>query len=387
MEMLWIFYSWLFPTILILSISCLFIYTLCPTNSPYGITNPKFPPSPQRLPIIGNLHQLQGKNRHQTLWKLSQKHGPVMLLHFGSKPFLVISSSTMAKEVLKTHDHLLCTRPNFQGTKQLTYNYLDIAFSPHDNHWREMRKVLVSEFLGPKRAKLFNHVTMMEISDMIQSLSLHPSNVAVNLDNKFLALTNAIICKVAFGKSYREEPFKGVTLKEMIDEAMVMLGDSFGDIFPVFGRILDKIGGRNHRMEVCFRNIDGYIQRILNEHTDNTAEETNDFEKDFVHALLELRSNKSTCDGSQLTTDDMKALILDVFLGGIDSTVVTMVWAMSEIVRNSRVMQKLQTEIRRKPYDCTHLLLCLSHTNALAIVRLVGTMYSPEQEFLSMHGQ
>ncbi|KAI3721536.1 hypothetical protein L2E82_32552 [Cichorium intybus] len=344
--MLTIVPSWLFATVIVLSISCFFIYTLSQRNPSFAVPNPKFPPSPRKLPIIGNLHQLLGKHRHQILWRLSQKYGPVMLLHFGSKPFLVISSSTMAKQVFKTHDHMLCTRSFFQGTKRLTYNYLDIAFSPHDDHWKEMRKILVTEFLGPKRARLFNHVTEMEIKDMVHSLSLHPPNTAVNLDDKFLALTNAIVCKVAFGKSYKEEPFSGATVKEMINEATVMLSGSFGDTFPIFGWILDEIGGWNSRLQNCFGNMDGYFQSILSEHIDNTAEEMNESEKDFIHALLELWSNKTTSHSSQLTMDDMKALMMDVFLGGIDSTSVTMVWAMSEIVRDSRVMQKLQAEIR-----------------------------------------
>nr|GEX08576.1 tubulin alpha chain-like [Tanacetum cinerariifolium] len=31
---------------------------------------------------------------------------------------------------------------------QVSYNYLGIAFSSHNNHWREMRKLFVSEFLA-----------------------------------------------------------------------------------------------------------------------------------------------------------------------------------------------------------------------------------------------
>nr|GEU79584.1 tubulin alpha chain [Tanacetum cinerariifolium] len=49
---------------------------------------------------------------------------------------------------------------------QVSYNYLDIAFSSHNNHWREMHKLLVSEFLGPKRAKLPNYVLVTKINNM-----------------------------------------------------------------------------------------------------------------------------------------------------------------------------------------------------------------------------
>ncbi|KAI7736801.1 LOW QUALITY PROTEIN: hypothetical protein M8C21_011236 [Ambrosia artemisiifolia] len=316
-------------------------YTARFTGSSMTIT--KHPPGPQRLPIIGNLHQLVGKHRHQALWKLSQTYGPVMLLYFGSKPYIIISSSALAKQILKTNDLLFCTRPFYEGTKVLTYNYLDIAFSPYDNHWKEMRKVFVSELLGPERAGLFNDVTEMEIEGVVQSIYSHLGTV-VNLENKLLALVFAVVCKVAFGKSYREEPFRGATLKEMLDEAKHMLGGSIGDHFPIIGRKLDKLSGWSDRLDKCFSNLDGYVQMVLDEHLDHGGSEISGHEKDFVHALIELSSKDSR--GSGLSKDDIKALIMDVLTGGTDTIVVTMVWAMSEIVRNPRVMQKLQNEIR-----------------------------------------
>ncbi|KAI3748371.1 hypothetical protein L6452_11396 [Arctium lappa] len=208
-----------------------------------------------------------------------------------------------------------------------------------------MRKVFVSELLGPKRAGLFNHVTEMEIEGVVRSLSLLPSGTAVNIDNKLLALVFGIVCKVAFGKSYREEPFRGATLKEMLDEAKKMLGGSIGDHFRL-GRILDKLSGWSGRLDKCFSNLDGYVQMVLDEHLNHEDGEISEREKDFVHALIDLSSKENTRDQSCLTKDDMKALIMDVLTGGTDTIVVTMVWAMSEVARNPRVMKKLQSEIR-----------------------------------------
>ncbi|XP_071738431.1 parthenolide synthase-like [Rutidosis leptorrhynchoides] len=349
--------SWFFTTLFMLI--CIFIW-----RSTYGSSKGayKLPPSPTKLPIIGNLHQILTKPRHEALWDLSKKHGPIMQIHIGSKPYLIISSPTMAKQILKTQDHVFCSRPLFEATKQLTYNFLDIAFSPHSSHWRDMRKLLVTELLGPKRAKLFKSVLVMEIETMISTLSSHPSNTQVNLNRLFLTIVKGLVCKVAFGNNYREEPLKGPSWEVMLSETMLLLNGSVGDSFPWLGRIIDNVTGWNSRLSNGFSNLDAYIDTLIDDHRKHNLEEISDDEKDFVHSLLEL-SSTANASGLQLTNGDIKALIMDVLTGGIDTTVVTMVWAMSEIIRNPRVMQKLQKEIR----DCTGR---IEHVNELDIAKM-----------------
>ncbi|KAG8638755.1 hypothetical protein MANES_14G058718v8 [Manihot esculenta] len=60
----------------------------------------KLPPSPPKLPIIGNLHQL-GALPNRSLKKLSDKYGPLMLMHFGKVPTLVVSTAEMVHEITK----------------------------------------------------------------------------------------------------------------------------------------------------------------------------------------------------------------------------------------------------------------------------------------------
>ncbi|KAL4567436.1 hypothetical protein LXL04_023020 [Taraxacum kok-saghyz] len=294
----------------------------------------KIPPGPRRLPLIGTLHRLIGKDGvHQTLRNLSETYGPAMLLHFGAQPVLVISSTEMAAEVLKTHDQKMCTRPYSKSTNRLSYNYKDIAFAPHNDHWRDMRKVMVSEFLGAKRMRLYNRVMENEMEDMVRSLSsMSSSRITVNLDDMLFNLVNDVVCKVAFGKTYRENTFNGKTMKEIVDESVVMLGGSFADIFPTFGWIFDRLSGWDRRLEKCVNDFDGFLEMILD---DNREGKTNEHGNDFV----------SDCS-DVLNRDEMKALMMNVYEGAFDTTAITIVWAMSEIVKNPRVMRKLQNEIR-----------------------------------------
>ncbi|CAH1454065.1 unnamed protein product [Lactuca virosa] len=170
---------------------------------------------------------------------------------------------------------------------------------------------------------------------MLDSFSSLPLNTTIDLDERLFHLVTDIVSKVAVGKSYREETFRGKKLKEMLDDLVISLCGSVSDIYPgKLGLILDELLGFNRRLEKTFSNFDAFLQMVLDEHIDHTG--TSDHEKDMVDACR-----------SQLTTNEMKALLMNVLNGAIDTTTTTMVWTMSEIIKNPRVMQKLQEEIRR----------------------------------------
>lgn len=89
------------------------------------------PPGPWTLPFIGSLHHLIGRGLlHRTLRNLAQRNGGVMYLQRGEISVVIISSPTIAKELLTTHDLAFSDRPPSMSTNIIFYNNKDIAFYP-----------------------------------------------------------------------------------------------------------------------------------------------------------------------------------------------------------------------------------------------------------------
>ncbi|KAM7481573.1 hypothetical protein LguiB_006156 [Lonicera macranthoides] len=98
------------------------------------------PPSPKRLPIIGNFHQL-GSAPHRSLQSLARKHGPIMLQQLGSVPVIVASSADSAREIMRIHDLVFSNRPKSSITSRLTYESKDMAFAPYSEYWRQIQSI------------------------------------------------------------------------------------------------------------------------------------------------------------------------------------------------------------------------------------------------------
>ena len=114
-------------------------------NAPVSRKN--LPPSPSRLPVLGNFHQL-GLLPHRNLQSLAHKHGPIMLLHFESVPTLLLSSADAAREVMKIQELNFCDRPLSSLVRRLLYDGKDIFVAPYGEYWRQLKSIIVLKQKG-----------------------------------------------------------------------------------------------------------------------------------------------------------------------------------------------------------------------------------------------
>ncbi|KAL5727873.1 hypothetical protein ACHQM5_001018 [Ranunculus cassubicifolius] len=299
----------------------------------------KLPPGPPRLPLIGNLHQLRDLP-HRSLHQLSLKYGPLMFLQLGSKPTLVISSAGMVEEIFKNHDLIFSDRPISYAAKRLTYECLDVAFTPYGEYWREIRKIAVLELLSIKKVQSFETVRKEEVDLMISLIA--SSQSPINVSETLLHLVNNIICRVSFGRKYKEENNGKRGLHTLLLETQELFGGfSVADFFPWLWWV-HRIDGLESKLSRNFRELDEFYDEIIEEHL-NPSRPKPEVE-DLVDVLLRVQRDPSR--KVIHSTDRVKAVLTDMFIAGTDTSSATLVWAMTELIRNPVVMKKAQDEVR-----------------------------------------
>ena len=260
------------------------------------------PPSPTRLSVIGNLHQL-GKLPHRSLQALSKTYGPLMLLHLGQVPTLVVSSAEMTKIIMQNHDEVFSGKPETTAANILLYSCQDIAFSPYGEFWKQLRRISVVELLSLKRVHQFQYARDEEVSELINRIrKACPGESPANLSEMLITTASNIMSRCILGEQFAEDgDWYGKTSRRFMEELMSF---SFGDFFPSL-RWIDSLRGYIARLKAIFAELDGYFDQLIEEHKKGDPDK-----KDFVDILLQLQK-KATPD-FELTRDNLKA-ILQVF--------------------------------------------------------------------------
>ncbi|XP_071719094.1 premnaspirodiene oxygenase-like [Rutidosis leptorrhynchoides] len=308
-------------------------------------SNPKFPPpGPWKIPFVGNIFSMVSRQPpHHVLRNLALKHGPLMHLQLGEVSALVVSSPQVAKEIMIKNDLAFANRPEIQAGKIIMYNNSDIAFSPYGNYWRQLRKICTVELLSAKKVQSFSYIREEEVKFMIESI-VSSSGSPINLTEKISTLTNTITSRAAFGKIPKDQDLLVQMLQDFVDVAG---GFGVADLFPSY-KFLHIITRITSKMARIHQNLDKILNNVIVEHEKDKENikgvKDGTDKEDLLDILFRLKDSGNL--EFPITTDNIKAVISDIFSAGTDTTTSTVEWAMCEILRNPEVFVKAQAEVR-----------------------------------------
>ncbi|KAL7604972.1 hypothetical protein Lser_V15G19097 [Lactuca serriola] len=325
-------------TFLLLVSSLILSFYFILNRKPNASKSLNLPPGPPKLPIIGNIHQIAGALPHHAFRELAKKYGPIMHMQLGQISTIVISSPLLAKEVFKTNDLALASRPYTLLADIVLYGSSDVALGPYGDYWRQMKKMITVELLSAKKVRSFSGFREQEIDHFIEFLRSSCEKPIV-IREKVTEMINNIVCKSSFGDNCKQQD----VLIELVDDlGRLVSGFYVADLFPEFG-FLSVISGMKSKLTKIHKSLDKIFDDIFEER--KTKRQRNGAsEDDLLDVLFTIKES----GGLQfpITDDNIKAVFVNMFTGGTDTSAMTIEWAMTEMMKNPNVMDKAQREVR-----------------------------------------
>ncbi|KAL3849387.1 hypothetical protein ACJIZ3_011269 [Penstemon smallii] len=328
------------PLILFSLIFTWFIYVVKPKLCHQK--SKKLPPGPYQFPIIGNILQLS-KKPHITFAHLSKVYGPIMSLKFGSINLVIISSPEMAKKTLVKHDHILSVcRPVPLAAQAHYHDKISMAFLPVGNRWRKLRKICKEQIFSTCRVKASQGLRrdkLCQLRDYLQKCCF--SGRVVNIEEVAFITALNLMSNTLFSMDFAKfDCSGGQELKRIVQDVVVTLSaPNIADFFSVL-EVIDPQGIKR-KADVCVGKLLGMFEEIIDERLKKRDDSNSSHKFDLLETLLDLSQGNEY----DLSYSEIKHLLLDLFLGGTDTTSNTVDWTMTELLLNPSKMSNLKNEL------------------------------------------
>ncbi|KAF8389483.1 hypothetical protein HHK36_026178 [Tetracentron sinense] len=257
------------------------------------------PPGPRGLPLLGSLPFLS-PDHHRCFAELSQIYGPIMKVRLGCKLCIVITSPSIAREVLKDQDTTFANRDvpavGFLGS----YGGLDIVWSPYGAHWRMLRKVCVREMLNNARLDALYCLRRREVRHMVTQVY---SNIGTHVEvgEQMLLTMFDVMASMLWGGTLKGEERNHVSaeFRQYMEKFIGLLWTpNVSDFFPAIAWLdIQSVGRRMKKVVLWFDRVFESVidQRLKTEVLDGEERRKNDNESnDFLQILLRVKDQGDT---------------------------------------------------------------------------------------------
>ncbi|KAJ8420000.1 hypothetical protein Cgig2_007820 [Carnegiea gigantea] len=270
----------------------------------------RLPPGPFPWPILGNIY-----NMSPVLFRCFADwagfYGPIISVWFGSTLNVVVSSSELAREVLKENDQQLANRHRFRSAANFSKDGKDLLWADYGPHYVKMRAVCTVELFSPKRLEALRPIREDEATSMVESIfknCTNPENKGKSLVVKryLESVVFNNITRLALGKRF--DSMEGVKGNEQGSELKAIaanwfkLGPSLALaehipwlrwMFPAFHKEEEE--------EASFAKdramMDELVKQIIEEHAIECEKSGGEAKKHhFVDALLSVKEEYDLCD-------------------------------------------------------------------------------------------
>ncbi|KAI3780303.1 hypothetical protein L2E82_10280 [Cichorium intybus] len=318
----------------------------------------RLPPGPTGLPFLGCTIQML-LNRPTFRWidkLMAQFNTRILCIRLGpSTHVMIVSCPNLACEFLRKQDEVFCSRPDILSADLISDGFRTTILSPFGDQWRKMRKILIQDVLStrmhkwlqPKREEEANHL-LRYIYNQIQKQDTPSEGGLVNIRIASQHFCGNLIRKMIFGTRFfgegMEDGGPGEEETEHVASLFTILRYLYAfcitDYFPCLRGKTD-FDGHEKIMRTAIQRVRKYQDRLIDERIQMWNEGVRKVKDDLLDVLIHHESPK-------LTTDEIKAQILELMIASIDNPSNAIEWAMGEMINEPTILKRAVDELDRE---------------------------------------
>ncbi|KAK2491807.1 hypothetical protein MC885_006436 [Smutsia gigantea] len=310
-----------------------------------------------RLPplVPGFMHLLQ-PNLPIYLLGLSEKLGPIYRLRFALQDVVVLNSKRTIEEAMIRKWVDFAGRPQNASYKLISKHTQDLSLGDYSLLWKAHKKLTRSALLLGVRNSM--EPLVEELTQEFCKRMRAQAGTPVTIQEEFSFLTCRIICSLTFGD-------KEDTLVNAFHNCVQELMETWEhwsiqilDIVPflrVRGWSPKTPGSLGGKVEVFFPNPslrrlkqvldnrDRMVEKQMRRHKESM---TTGQWRDMMDYLLQGAGKLKAEEGpGQLSEEHVRMSVVDLFIGGTQTTATTLAWAVAFLLHHPAIQQRLQEEL------------------------------------------
>ncbi|MBN3290244.1 CP2BJ protein, partial [Polypterus senegalus] len=300
----------------------------------------RMPPGPTPLPLIGNMLQLNSKAFHESFMELKEKYGPVMTVHLGPMPLVVLVGFEAVHEALVQQADVFAGRAVPPLIKELS---LDCGFvQSNGERWKQLRRFSLSTLrdfgMGRSRIEKWIQEEVKYLINEFRKTKGSPCEPTLFLNR---AVSN-VICSIVFGQrfDYQDENF--VKLLTLVDNSMHLFSKPITLLYNIFPALIKLIPGHFKKMLFNVNEIKQFTSAIIDKHK---ATLVSDSPRDFIDSFLIKMKQESKNPNTEFNYDNLSIIILDFLTAGMETTSTTLRYGLLILMKYPHIQEKVQKEI------------------------------------------